>query len=242
MTTPSEQWIVSSLRQATDRLPLPPESRWIREPRSTQRMSTIAMVGAAAILIVAVGVTIGALRVEPRLSPAAGPDAFAVAEDREWRITRFAVSPELAVLRPAWIPSGYRGSTECPSPWALIGPGATSLRSTSSAYSVEYRGRVGLDGRCASLQFYGQLGTQDDTDHLPGGLLETGTITARGTIVHVATGVPRTNDGSLPPVPLPHMHILWWNESGAHYDVISFDSDLELVDLVRVLDSLEPMR
>ncbi len=230
MTTPSEQWIVSALRQATDRMPLPPESRWIRERRSTPRVSTIAVVGAAAIFIVAVGITIGALRVEPRVVPAAGPSEFAVAEDTEWRIARFALPSDLVLLRPAWVPSEFRGSAQCPSPWALI---------SRPSYSVRYQGRVLPDGSCASLVLYGQLGTQDDTD-LPDGLIETGTVNARGTTVHVRSRVPLPNVD--PPLPFPQIH-LWWNESGAHYDVMSSDLELvDLVDLVRVIRSLEPVR
>lgn len=235
MTTPSEQWIVSALRQATDRMPLPPESRWIREPRSRSRLSTVAIVGVAAIFIVAVGMTIGALRVEPRVVPAAGPDPFAVAEDREWRITRFAVATELVLLRPTWIPSEYRGSAECPSPWALIGTRATEGRTSNSGYSVEYRGRVRPDGRCASLVLTGQLGAQDDQDDPYLGLIETETFIARGTTVHVQSRLPHTSDSP----PFPDIH-LWWNESGAHYDVLSYD--VELVDLIRMIRSLEPMR
>lgn len=243
MTTPSEQWIVSALRQATDRMPLPPESRWIRERRSTPRAWTIAVVGAAAIFIVAVGVTIGALRVEPRLAPAAGSSAFVEAEDREWRIARFAITSDLVLLRPAWIPSEYRGSAECPSPWALIGTGATNSRTSTSGYLVEYRGRRLPDGRCALIQLYGLLGTQDDVDVLIDGLIETGTVDARGTTVHVRSdGDLRRQPDAPGSTPQIYVRRLWWNESGAHYDVISDDVDLELVDLIRVINSLEPMR
>jgi hypothetical protein len=247
MTTPSEQWIVGVLREATDRMPLPPESRWIRERRSTPSVSMILLVGVAAILIIAVGMTIGALRVEPRLVPAAegvGPSTFAEAEDREWRITRFAVTSDLVVLRPTWVPAEYRGSVECPSPWSLIGTGATSSRTDFSSYSVEYRGRVQPPGRCTLLQFYGELGTQDDSEHLPEGQVETGTFDARGTTVHVVSGVLRPSTDAPPPLTPIHLRHLWWNESGAHYDVIAFsnDDDIALADLVRVIGGLEPMR
>lgn len=252
MTTPSEQWIVSALRQATDRMPLPPESRWIRERRSTPRAWTIAVVGAA-IFIVAVGVTIGALRVEPRLAPAAGSSAFVEAEDREWRIARFVITPDLVLLRPAWIPAEYRGSVECPSPWALTGTGATPSRTSTSGYLVEYRGRVLPDWRppigplghsdCALLQLYGQLGTRDGVaGFLPEVMAETGTVDARGTTVHVRSGVLRMHPDAPPSLPQIFVWHLWWNESGAQYDVISYDTDLELVDLIRVIRSLEPMR
>jgi hypothetical protein len=240
MTTPSEQWIVSALRQATDRMPLPPESRWIRERRSTPRASTIAVVVAAATLIIAVGITIGALRAEPRLVPAAAgrPSTFAEAEDREWRITRFAVASDLVVLRPTWIPAEYFGSVECPSPWALVGTGATQSRTNTSSYYVQYRSRLLPDGTCATFELYGLLGTFDDPKPVDG-LVET-TVAARGTTVHVRSGVPRTD---LVPPPLPqYVQELWWNESGAFYALISFDPDLELVDLIRVVRSLEPMR
>jgi hypothetical protein len=241
MTTPSEQWIVSALREATDRMPLPPESRWIRERRPTPRASTIAVVVAAAIFIVVVGATIGALRVEPRLVPAGpGSSAFAEADDREWRIARSAVVSDLVLLRPAWIPAEYRGSAECPSPWALIGTGATQSRTDFSSYYVQYRGRLLRDGSsCATFELHGLLGTFDDPRPVDG-LVET-TVDARGTTVHVRSGVPRTD--LVPPAPLPQfVRELWWNESGAFYAVISYDPDLELVDLIRVVRSLEPMR
>jgi hypothetical protein len=243
MTTPSEQWIVSALREATDRMPLPPESRWIRERRSTPSVSMILLVGVAAILIIAVGMTMGALRVEPRLVPAAtgvGPGRFAEAEDREWRITRFAVASDLVVLRPTWVPAEYRGSVECPSPWALIGTGANNSRTNTSDYYVQYRGRLLPDGRsCAVLELYGYLGTPEEPKPVDG-LVET-TFDARGTTVHLRSGVPRTD--LVPPPQLPEfVRELWWRESGAFYSVISYDPDLELVDLIRVVNSLEPMR
>jgi hypothetical protein len=243
MTTPSEQWIVSAIREATDRMPLPPESRWIRERRATPGLSMILLVGVAAILIIAVGMTIGALRVEPRLVPAGtgvGPSKFAEAEDREWRITRYAVASDLVVLRPSWIPAEYRGSAECPSPWALIGTGANNSRTNTSDYYVQYRGRLLPDGRsCAMFELYGYLGTLNEARPVDG-LVDT-TVDARGTTVHVRSGVPAP-DPAAPPPPPQYVRVLWWNESGAFYSLISYDPDLELVDLIRVVRSLEPMR
>jgi hypothetical protein len=212
----------------------------------------IVLVGVAAILIIVVGITIGGLRVEPRAVPAAGPDAFAVAEDREWRITRFAITSDLVVLRPTWIPARYRGSADCPSPWALVGTGATQSRTSSSGYYVEYRrdalpgelagpgGRVMPDGRsCGVFELYGEVGAFDDPRPVDG-LVET-TVDARGTTVHVRRGVPRSD--LVAPAPLPQfVWELWWHESGAFYSVISYDPDLELVGLIRVVRSLEPVR
>ena len=238
MTTPSEQWIVSALREATDRMPLPPESRWIRERRSTPFVSTIMVVGVAATLIIAVGLTIGALRVEPRLVPAAAgvrPKTFAEVEDTEWRITRFAVASDLMVLRPTWVPAGYQGSVACPSPWSRIGTGATSSRTDFSSYTVEYR-RQQPDGICASLSLSGQLGEQDDTG--PYGN-EADTFDARSAIVHVERSAPRTDPRDPPP---PYLLHVWWNEPGAHFDVLSNDPALELADVMRIVRSLEPVR
>jgi hypothetical protein len=208
-------------------MPLPPESRWVRERRSTPRTSTVAVVAAAAILIVAFGMTIGALRVEPRLVPAAGPSAFDVAEDEAWKSARALIASDLVLLRPTWVPSEFRGSgtSACPLPSAFV-PG--------NNYSVAYSGLM-PNGTCAYFSLWGQLVPQDDTD-LPDGLIETATVSARGTTVHVRSGV-RTN--ASPPPPFSEID-LWWNESGAHYDVLSHGVDL--VDLIRVVRSLEPMR
>ena len=38
----------------------------------------------------------------------------------------------------------------------------------------------------------------------------------------------------------PQEFHLWWNESGAHYDMLA--NDVELDDLLRVIRSLEPVR
>ena len=229
MTTPSEQWIVRELRQATDRLPVPPESRWVRERRSTRRGSTIALIGAAAILMIAVIGGLSALRAEPRVVPGANADGFAVREDAEWRLAQSMLPPGLAVLRPTWIPAEFRGSAECPSPW-------TSLDSLGPGYIVRYQSDRLPNGRCAWLIV---TGVSKIVSHagLSDGLDDTGTVAARGTTVHVRSGTPVVGIGS--PVPV-HQIRLWWNESGATYEVMS--NVLEIPDLVRVLRSLEPMR
>jgi hypothetical protein len=229
MTTPSEQWVVNALRQATDRLPVPPESRWIPEPRSTSRASTIAVVGAAAILIIAVIGGLSALRAAPRVVPGANTDVFAVREDAEWRLAQSMLPTGLALLRPTWIPAEFRGSAECPSPWA-------TLDSLGPGYTVRYQSDRLPNGRCAWLVF---TGVSKIVSHagISDGLEDTGTVNARGTTVHVRSGTPQVGIGS--PVPVYQIR-LWWNESGATYEVMS--NDLEIADLVRVLRSLEPMR
>jgi hypothetical protein len=229
MTTPSEQWIVGALRQATDRMALPPESRWIRGHHSTPHAPTIAVVGIIAIFIVAVGITIGALRVEPRAVPAAGGDAFVVREDAEWTLAKSSLPSDFVLLRPSWFPSEFHGSADCPSPWA-------TLDVLNTGYVVRYQGRTLPNGRCAWLLITGTRATVNYAE-LTDGLIETNTVNARGTVIHIRSGTPRTNLGS--PPALPQIY-LWWRESGATYEVIS--NDAELVDLVRVIGGLEPMR
>ncbi len=229
MTTPSEQWVVSQLRHATDRMPLPPESRWVRERRSGPTLSTIAAVSAAAILTIAVFGGISALRGEPRVVPATAADSFALREDAEWRLSQSMLPSGLAVLRPTWIPAAFRGSPECPSPWA-------TLDSLGPGYSMRYQSYILPNGRCAWLVLTGvskivsYAGVSD-------GLDDAGTVDARNTVVHVRSGTPRAGIGS--PVPMYQIR-LWWNESGATYEVMS--NDVELAELVRVVRSLEPMR
>jgi hypothetical protein len=235
MTTPSEQWIVSALREAADRMPLPPESRWIRERRSTPSVSMILLVGVAAILIIAAGMTIGALRVEPRLVPAAGgPSAFAfeAREDVQWRTARAALRSDLVLLRPVWIPAEFRGSAECPSPLVIV---------TGAGYEARYQGRVLPNGECAVLVY----GADPSRDHQSdpsgpcgpldpcGPVVEIATFNERGTTVHVS--IPRTD------VAPPRLQFaVWWNESGAHHDMLA--NGIELDDLLRVIRSLEPVQ
>lgn len=257
MTNPTEQWVVSALRQGTDRMPLPPESRWIRERRSTSRVATILVVGLVAVFIITVGVTIGALRVEPRLVPAAGaPRAIEAREDAEWTTARAALPSALVLLRPAWIPAELRGSAECPSPLVSVTPGA--------GYQALYQGRVLSNGECASasapmavptstgwrttmwLAYGAELGSGDHHSDPSrrscgpldpcGPMVEIGTFNERGTTVHVSR-FPGTAVGSRPSDFQIH---LWWNESGAHYDMLA--NDVELDDLLRVIRSLEPVQ
>lgn len=228
MTSPSEHWIVSELRHATDRMPLPPESRWVRERRSVLSPSTIAAVSALAILTIALLGGIGALRTEQRVVPAAGADAFAIREDGEWRLTQSMVPSTLPVLRPTWIPGEFRGSPTCPSPWA-------TLDSLGPGYLVRYQSRPLPDGRCTWLLVTGVAKIVSYAG-IPDGLSDTGTVDARGTVIHVRSGTPIMGIGS--PAALEQIR-LWWNESGATYEVVS--NDLEIAELVRVVRSLEPM-
>jgi len=65
-------------------------------------------------------------------------------------------------------------------------------------------------------------------------MVEIGNFNERGTTVHVsrlAAGVASPPDFQI--------H-LWWNEAGAHYDMLA--NDVELDDLLRVIRSLEPVR
>jgi hypothetical protein len=220
---------VSELRQAIDKMPLPPESHWLRERRATTGMSTIAMVSAVALLIVAVVGGISALRVAPRVVPGSSADAFVLREDAEWGLAQSVLPSGFAVLRPTWVPAEFRGSADCPSPWA-------SFETLTPSYFVRYQGDILPNGRCAVLVITGVSKVMSYAG-LPDGLDDTGTVDARGTVVYVRSGTPRTNLGS--PTP-PHQIRLWWNESGATYEVWS--NNVEVADLVRVVRSLEPMR
>jgi hypothetical protein len=181
----------------------------------------------AVILAIVVGVTMSRRSDEPRLVPAAGftvaQSTSTAAEDEEWRLGRLTVSPELPLLRPAWLPSGLGGAPGCV-PTVLAGPG--------QYHAIYPRAR---DGSCAAgfgLVLYGQLGAQDDTPSADG-FSEVATFSSRGTTVHVRGREP-TNTG----VGLPQW-ALWWNESGTHYDVLA--GSVSLDDLVRLIDSLGPV-
>lgn len=258
MTTPSEQWIVSALREATDRVPLPPESRWIRERRSTPSVSMILLVGVAAIIIVVAGMTIGALRIEPRLVPAAGgPSASESREDAQWRTARAALPSALVLLRPAWIPAEFRGSAVCPSPVVTVDP-PPAVQGDRTSWVVRYQGRVLPNGGCAWLEYGAEPGSGHHSDPSLrdfecgrldpcGPTVEIGTFDERGTTVHVRR-LPRPDEvpeGATRrllqnPGPTLFEFSVWWNESGAHYDVQS--KGLELDDLLRVIRSLEPVQ
>ncbi|HEV8671011.1 MAG TPA: hypothetical protein VGS01_09795 [Candidatus Limnocylindria bacterium] len=235
MTTPSEQWIVSALRQSTDRMPLPPESRWVRERRSTPHVSTIAVVGAAAIFAIVVAGAISGLRVEPRVVPAASADAFAAREDAQWASIRYALPSDLVMLRPTWIPAAFRGSADCPSPSASFSlvPYPNSSPA-ANGYFVVYQSTVLSHGRCGWLLINAQLGVVSYAGR-EDGLVDSGTVDARGAAIHVRIGTPPADPRNPQP---PDIIDLWWNESGATYEVIS--NDLELADLVRIVRSLEP--
>jgi hypothetical protein len=110
------------------------------------------------------------------------------------------------------------------------------LDALNTGYVVRYQGRILPNGRCAWLVITGTLKTVNYNE-LTDELIETGTINARGTVIHIRSGIPRNNLGS-PPL-LPQLY-LWWNEFGATYEVISNDADL--ADLVRVIGSLQPVR
>ena len=235
MSTPSEQWVVNALRQATDQLPLPPESRWIRERRSTSRLQPAVMAVLAAMFIVAVAGTIGALRAE-RIVPATPSEAFVAADDAAWQQVRAAMPADVLVLRPALLPVEFRtaGTPECPSPTA-------SWQQMARTYDVVYRSGaiVGPQSKpenstCVRLEF--SIGRQVEGTVSPS-LTEVGTISARGTSIRVRagtefsdrfTGVSR------------HLVYLNWTESGSFYEISTFD--LDLPTLAAIVRSLEPVR
>jgi len=244
MSTPSEQLIVNALRRATDRMALPPESRWIRERRASSPGSTLALVVAAAVLVIAVGGAINALRTEPRVVPASGVDPFMAREDAAWARVRSDLPSDFVVLRPSWIPAEFRGSGDCPSPTGsaeALGHGYA--RGPTPSYTVDYKSNLLSDGMCAGFELVGAFRTGGFPE--PGaaptprsGCVPVGTLAARGTVVGVQTCVehgPQTR-----PPGRDVYTWLWWTENGGTYQIGS--RDIELADLIRIVRSLEPVR
>ncbi len=235
MNNPSEQWIVSALRRATDRMELPPESRWIRERRSTSHRSSLAMVAAATILVIAVGGAISALRVEPRVVPASGVDPFVAREDAAWARVRSQLPSAFVVLRPTWIPAEFRGSGDCLSPsGSAEAAGSGYARGAAPYYSMDYKSSVLAGGMCAGFQLQGTLSV---LKYPAPNCVLVGTLAARGTTVGIQSCV---GHGPQAPAGGTVSTGLWWVENGATYEIGS--RDVDLADLIRIVRSLEPVK
>lgn len=233
MSTPSEQWVVAEVRRATERLELPPESRWIRERTSPSGALTPAIVTVAAVFLIAViGVMLG-LRQAPRLVPAAPPDTFAVAEDGAWGSVRSALSTAV-VLRPTWLPAKFRAtSADCPSPVVSIDTTGRSLQ----RYIMRYNAGP-PDPNCAAITVTQYDFTASDgyrgIDDAHRSCDRAGTANARGSLVLVFICVDHG------PQHYRSWTFLFWNEAGVGNEVGS--NDLELGDLLRIVQSLEPVQ
>lgn len=228
MTIPSEQWLVTALREATERTPLPPESRWIREPGAKTSAWAIAVVVAAAIILVLVAGAIGALRLEPRVVPSTQYDAFRTTEEAAWMRLRSDVPPDLILLRPTWMPAEFVGSADCPSP---VASALQSYPYERLVGSMRYNGPLRPDRSCSSIQI---VAIPELLSLPPVGLVGAGTVDARGRVVYVSVNAPS------PPGAFRTSTYLMWHEFGATYSVSS--ADTTLADLIRIVDRLQPVR
>lgn len=227
MTIPSERWLVTALREATERAPLPPAPRWIREPGAKTSVSGIAGVVAAAVFIVLVAGAVASLRLEPRIVPSTQYDAFRAADEAAWMRLRSDVPSHLILLRPTWMPAGFAGSAGCPSPVA----------STLESYpyervqgSMRYNGPLRSDGSCSFIDI---VAIPDLLSIPPVTLIETGTVDARGRMVSVSVSAPH-------PITFGQRTFLMWHEFGATYSVGS--GDVALDDLIRIVERLQAVR
>jgi hypothetical protein len=229
-----EQSIGRALQRATDRISLPPESRWLPERRVGQSAMPALTVIATALLIVAAGVAVNSFR-ESRIVSGQN-EAFQQADNAAWATVR-ARFPGAVVLRPTWIPDEFKrtGSGECPSP-------AVSIQNQNATYTVSYYGtwffnqgnRQGAAGACTRVEFKTLTVSPEDSFYGVQ-LVDVAPINARGSTVRVRVG-PRVLDRD----GLPHQLIyLNWLENGTSYELNTLD--VGLTDLTRVLRSLEPM-
>ena len=107
---------------------------------------------------------------------------------------------------------------------------------------MQYVSRLLLDGTCRSLWISGygvplqNLGRPDDPYVLT--TMALGTLDARGTTVYVSRDLPRAPSQAGGRVELNTW--LDWTEGGTWYEIGG--NDLTLADLVRVMQSLEPIR
>ncbi|TMC57759.1 MAG: hypothetical protein E6J19_05160 [Chloroflexi bacterium] len=231
MISSSDQQVVIALRVAAARITLPPESRWVRERPSARGVWVIATLTVAFLALIAVLVT---LRGEPRTVPgsvshtippsasrttsASGPVAYEMSEDTAWAIARLRTAPDFVVLRPSWVPRLSDSMSECAINLQRLGEDTLT-----DEYHVWY---VSLGARPCSLMFGGHLDPAWVAGLTNPALPTVATFAARGTVVYV-----RESDKNV---------YLQWVENGAFYEIIANGYDLS--DLVRALNSLEPMR
>jgi hypothetical protein len=235
MSMTPDQTIGRALQRATDGIGLPPESRWLPQPRARSGAMSALTVIVAAVLIVAAGIGINSFRQSRIVSGQL--DAFRQADDAAWAQVR-AQYPAAVILRPTWIPDQFKqtSSTECPSP-------QVSIQNASGNYVVSYYGtwffnkgnKQGPQGACTRVELK-TLSVRPEDSFEGVQLVDVAPISARGTTVRVRVG-PRVLDRN----DLPHQLIyLNWLENGTSFELNTLDVDL--TDLTRVLRGLEPMR
>jgi hypothetical protein len=231
MNAPSEQWIVGELRRAASRYPLPPESGWVPERRSTSRGWTTAMALATVIFAVAVVAAVNA-QLESRLVPSMDP--FVVVEDAEWARVRSGIPADVVVLRPAWIPPQFHDPTTCPFQPSVLGT-VDRLR-----YTVRYFGRPLASGLCEFLDFTEVPDVRSYTGY-PDNLVDFGPLYGvRESVVWVRSGTTGASRDLKYYGESEQLTYIWWNEGGRTYEVGGVN--VSIGDLVRVLMELEVAR
>ncbi len=237
MISSSDEQVVIALRVAAHKIVVPPESRWVRE-----RQSVRAEWMMAALAIVALVAIVGALRGEPRTVPgsishtvppsetpaasASGPVTFDLYDDAPWVTARAKAAPDFVVLRPTWLPRTPDAASKCEINLLRLGEdnsggyGATS----SEEYHVWYIGT----GVSPCLLMFGAHRDANWGGDLPNASpAPLATFVARGSVVYIRERGPGA-------------FLLLWFENGAIYEVIA--QGYELSDVVRAVNSLEPVR
>ena len=240
MISSSDEQVVMALRTAAHRIVVPPESRWVRERHSVRAEWMLAT-----LAVVAVVAVVGALRGEPRAVPASvshtvppsgahaasasGPVTYDVSDDAPWVAARAKAAPGFVVLRPTWLPRTPDAASKCEIDSQRL------MDATSDGYHVWYGSVVPgwpyFTMRHCSILFGGHRdaahvswGERDLSNVSPVPLL---TFVARGSVFYIREYVPGV------------MYVQWI-ENGSFYEVIA--EGYELSDLVRAVNSLEPVR
>ncbi len=227
MTTTSEQSVGRALEAAVGRIALPPESSWIPEARPRSGGLTAFAAVAAVILVLLVGAELSTLR-QQGSTVGARPNAFRVADDAEWAWIRAALPADVVVLRPTWIPAEFMdvGTSDCPTP---LGIPIVSDR----GYVFNYRKGKLLNPENANS--CPKIEIKRNAYQVSIQLIESGVVNERGTTVLVRTGPVVLRNGT--PYQLIYLN---WIEDGTQFELSSLD--LEMMEILRVLRSLEPMK
>ena len=237
MISSSDEQVVMALRTAAHRIVVPPESRWVRERHSVRAewmLATLAVVALVAI--------VGALRGEPRAVPASvshtvppsgahaasasGPVTYDVSDDAPWVAARAKAAPGFVVLRPTWLPRPPDAASKC----------EMDSQRLEDASSEEYHVRYGrvvpgwpyFTMNDCSIVFGGHanwFGLAGRVPNEPPAPLAT--FTSRGNVVYIRESGPGA-------------YLFLWVENGAIYEVVA--RGYELSDLIRAVNSLEPVR
>ena len=228
MISSSDQQVVVALRVAAGRIVVPPEERWVRERRSAQRAWVIATLALALVALIA---AVGALRSEPRTVPGSGSQivppvrspaataigaAFDLSDNTPWIEARGKAAPDFIVLKPTWLPSAFDSASQCAVDVHRLGEGTST-----EEYHVFYTS----SRRPCWLALGGHRDPNWSGDLSKSSLA---TFVARGGVVYVRE---QAGGGVID---------VLWLENGAFYEVSG--KDFELGDLIRVVNSLEPMR